>query len=131
MTQKPQTAARKKRRQSQVLFALAMLICTAVPCAATLSYFPVWKQTVGNLHMAGGTLFMLCLAVILPLWRYISPRLRQPAPFVMWCVLFVAFYLIKDVIASLTVIAFWGAVSSGLSCVLFALSTYLKKQSEL
>lgn len=81
--------------------------------------------------MAGGTLAMLCITVLLPLWRYISPKLRQPAPFVMWCVLFAAFYLIRDVIASLTVIAFWGAVSSGLSCVLFALSAYLKKQSEL
>ena len=123
------SSSARRMRQSRIIFAIGLIICTAIPAAATLTYLPLWRQSLGAGRIFGGTALMLGLAVILPLWRYISPKLRQPAPFVMWTLLFFAFYLIKDLIASLTVVAFWGMLSSGLATVLFALSAYLKKLS--
>ena len=117
---------KKRRRQSRGLFILAMLVCTIPPALATLSYFPLWREATGGARTALGTLLLLSLAVLLPLWRFIAPRLRQPAPMIMWAILFTVFYLIKDIVANLTVIAFWGMVSSALATALFALSAYLK-----
>lgn len=71
---------------------------------------------------------MVGICVLIPLCRWILPKLKQPAPVVMWTVAWMIFYAVRDIIASLTVIAFWGMISSAVSAVLFGISAHLDRK---
>lgn len=120
----------QKSTASMIIFAVGMLICTAVPAGITLAYFPLWRQNISAspVRLAGGALVMVGICVLIPLCRWILPKLKQPAPVVMWTVAWMIFYAVRDIIASLTVIAFWGMISSAVSAVLFGISAHLDRK---
>lgn len=120
----------QKSTASMIIFAIGMLICTAVPAGITLAYFPLWRQNISAspVRLAGGALVMVGICVLIPLCRWILPKLKQPAPVVMWTVAWMIFYAVRDIIASLTVIAFWGMISSAVSAVLFGISAQLDRK---
>lgn len=120
----------RKSTASMIIFAIGMLICTAVPAGVTLAYFPLWRQSISAspVRLAGGALVMVGICVLIPLCRWILPKLKQPAPVVMWTVAWMIFYAVRDIIASLTVIAFWGMLSSAVAAVLFGISAHLDRK---
>ena len=119
---------KKHRKLSRLCFCLGMLICIVPPAAATLAYFPRWREGVGSSGALGGGLAMAIIIAAVPLWRWLSAHFRSPAPALLWTLAFVLLYMVKDVIYDLTVVAFWGMLSAFVSTVLFWVSRYLGKR---
>ena len=100
---------------------LGYLLSVGLPLAATLSFFPVWRERGGTAVLAGGTVLLIALCA-LPLWRGIKAFLRSPSVFGLWLFSFLGCILIESIIAEMRVICFFGFVGNLIGSFLFLLS---------
>ena len=104
-----------------VLILFGYLFAAGMPLAATLSFFPLWREKGDKAILAGGTLLLIALCA-LPLWRGIKALLRSPSVWGLWLVLFLGFALIESIIGEMRMICFFGLVGNLLGSLLFRLA---------
>lgn len=66
---------------------------------------------------------MLLLALsALPLMKLIAAKIHSVASWVMWCFIFISFFLLSRIADEMTVISFFGAVGNILGALVFKLA---------
>ena len=96
---------------------LGIFLCTVPPIICTLSYFPLWVDAERSLC---GAVLILLLIASLPLYKLLKEKLKSPASYTVWLILFILFFTLSKIAAEMTVISFVGFVGN----VLGALSIY-------
>ncbi len=90
---------------------IGILLSVIPPAAATLLYFPLWRDEGALSVVSGFTVLLLTLAAV-PLFRYIRERFKTPSAHVMWLILFLIFFALSKIADEMTVISFVGFVSN-------------------
>ncbi len=103
------------------LYILGLCVSVFPVCAATLSYFPLWKDSGDGKLISGFALLFLLLAAK-PIFKHFRRELSSPSVPVMWFLLFVVFFALSKIADEMTVIAFVGFISNTLGAVLFKAS---------
>ena len=111
----------KKKTRSQLLLALGFLFSTVPVIAAVLSYFPLWRERGSGAVLSGFTLLLLFLSLI-PLFRILKSKMRTPAAYTLWFIIFVFFYTFSRIADELTVISFVGFTGNLIGALLFKLA---------
>jgi hypothetical protein len=106
---------------NKALHILGLLLCTAPPIIATLSYFPLWREAGGAQVISGGALLFMILSSI-PLYKYIRRILESAATYILWLFIFLFCFLLSKVIAEVTVIALVGFISNVLGAILMKIA---------
>lgn len=118
-----------KGNHEKLLFDALGLICCLVPAiCCTCAYFPVWKETVGAWHMAGGTVAIIAIIVFIVLSKYFSARMKTPSPVVASLVFWLMFELIYRVIDGLRTISMWLFIGCAVGAVFFWLAERADKK---
>lgn len=99
---------------------IGILLSVIPPAAATLLYFPIWRERGAAGVVPGITALLLILAAV-PLFRYIKERFKTPSAHVMWLILFVVFLALSRIAEEMTVISFVGFVSNFAASFFFRL----------
>lgn len=111
----------RKIRRAKILFSLGgYLFSVALPLAATLSFFPLWREKGGAAVLAGGTLLLIALCA-LPLWRGLKALLRSPSVWGLWLLAFLAFFLLESIAGEMCVICFFGLIGNLIGSLCFRL----------
>ena len=111
-------SGRFKRR---TLALLGYLLSVGTPLAATLSFFPLWRERGGTAVLAGGSVLLIALCA-LPAWRGIKALLRSPSVWGVWLVLFLGFTLIESIVCEMRMICFFGLIGNLLGALFFRLA---------
>lgn len=108
-----------KRR---LIFGIIGLLISTVPTAiCVLSYFPLWQERGEDCVLSGVALILLLLSLI-PLIRIIKGKLKTPASYMVWLIIFVLFFSLSKIADEMTVISFVGFTTNLLGSVFFKLS---------
>lgn len=111
------------RHTKRILFDIAGLACCLVPpCACTIAYFPLWRDTVGVTALCGGTLAVLGIVAFIVLGKYLRARFKTPSPCIMFGVLWGLFVLVEKTVTGLKTICFFGFVGGCVGAVLFMIA---------
>ncbi len=113
---------KSRMKPKNILIYLLALIVSVVPvAAATLSYFPIWKETGGGKLISGFALLLLLLSAK-PIFNHFKRELSSPSVPLMWFLLFLIFFSLSRIADEMTVIAFVGFTSNALGALLFRIS---------
>jgi chromate transport protein ChrA len=111
----------KKRKYANIyLHILGYLFCIVPPLVCTLTYFPIWKST-GGFKISALCALVVVLAIF-PLIRLIKRLLRSDATYILWLILFLAFYSLSKIADEMTVISLVGFVSNSIGAIILKLS---------
>ncbi len=103
------------------LHILALSLCILPPALATLYYFPLWQVRGGFALLSGGAVLLLTLSAI-PLMKLITAKIRSAASYVMWSIIFIIFFLLREIADEMTVISFFGAVGNLAGALIFKIA---------
>ncbi len=98
------------------LHIFGLLLSIAPPIFCTAAYFPIWRESTETL--SGGVLVILLLSAV-PLYKLIREKLRSPASYTVWLILFLLFFSLSEIADEMTVISFVGFVGNALGAVCF------------
>ena len=112
-----------------VLRVLGLLFSTVPVVAATLLYFPLWRERGGAAALSGGVLLLLILSAA-PLFRFIREHLRSPSVTLLWLLIFLLFFALSNIAAEMTVIAFVGFIGNLIGSGLFLLARLEPRQAK-
>ena len=112
----------KKKSDKRVFAKLALqflgiFLCTVPPIICTLSYFPLWVDA--DRSLCGAVLILLLIAA-LPLYKLLKEKLKSPASYTVWLLLFILFFTLSKIAAEMTVISFAGFVGNVLGALCMA-----------
>lgn len=97
--------------KGKILKTSAITVDVAVPFIATLTQFPVWVEKSSEATVSG--LFLIFAFIsCLPFYRQIKNYLRSPSVWVLWCVMFVFFILLRNIIDEMVIVCFFGTLSN-------------------
>ena len=114
-------SANKYTIKSIFLRVLGLVLCVIPVSVAVLSYFPAWRAEGGEVLLSGATLLLLCMAAV-PLYKFISAKLRSPAAYTLWLIAFILFFLLSNIAEEMVVISFTGFVGNLLGAIAFKLA---------
>ena len=107
--------------RSRALFLSGLLVSVIPPIAATLSYFPLWRERGAGAVLSGFTVMLLLIAAV-PIFRTVGRFFKSPASYTVWLMLFLLFFFVSAIADEMTVICFTGFISNLIGAVLFKLS---------
>lgn len=120
-----------KPRLTKIMFDILGLICCIVPPAAcTCAYFPLWRETVGDWQMVGGTAVVLAIIVFVVISKYIKSRMRTPSPVVIALAAWLTSEVVYKVIDQLRVITLWMFIGCAIGAVFFWLAEQAEKKEK-
>lgn len=93
---------------------LGIFLCTVPPIICTVSYFPLWVDAERSLC---GAVLILLLIASLPLYKLLKEKLKSPASYTVWLILFILFFTLSKIAAEMTVISFVGFVGNVLGAL--------------
>lgn len=103
------------------LHILALSLCVLPPALATVFYFPLWRERGGLAMLSGGAVLLLTLAA-LPLFKLITEKIRSAASFVLWGIVFILFFCLREICDEMTVISFFGFIGNILGALVFRIA---------
>ena len=106
------------KHKNWILNAVAMIVSVVPPALAILERFPLWKKDAG-VEVYSGTAILLGFAVLIPLIRFFWHKIKTPATWVIWLIVWIASWALSQVIDSLVIIAMFGAISNFIGMLLF------------
>lgn len=107
------------RTRAALLRATGLAFCTAPVVAATLLYFPLWKEK-GSATVLSGFALLLIILSLVPFFNTLKRLLRSPAAHTMWFILFVIFFLLSKIASEMTVISFVGFLGNLIGALFFS-----------
>ena len=108
---------------------LGILISTLPTVICVLSYFPLWCER-GSDYVLSGVALLLLLISLIPLIRIINGKLKSPAAYMVWLIIFILFFSLSKISEQMTVISFVGFVTNLIGSVLFKLAKKYGKAKE-
>lgn len=116
-------------KRGYLLYILGLLFCAVPPALATVAYFPLWTERGAGATLSGGALLLLIICAI-PLIRHIKKLFVSPSAYIVWLVIFLAFYSLSSIADEVTVIAFVGFIGNLIGAILFALAKRIGGKNE-
>ena len=116
-------------KRGYLLYILGLIFSAVPPALATLSYFPLWTERGAGAVISGGALLLLIICA-LPLVRHVKNHLRSPSAYIVWLIIFLAFYSLSSIADEVTVIAFVGFIGNLMGAILFALARHVRRKYE-
>ena len=113
--------ADKRKIKPFILRAIGLILCTVPVFMAVISYFPLWREAGDGRLLSGGALLLVILAWV-PFFRFIKRLIASPSAYMMWLIIFIAFFMLSRIAEEMTVISFVGFVGNALGAVCFKLS---------
>ncbi len=110
-----------RKTKSIILFIFGLAVSIIPASAATLSYFPLWKERGNGALLSGFTLLLLLISSV-PLWKFLKRILKSPSAWMLWLLIFIIFYFLSKISNEVTIISFVGFISNICGCLLFKLS---------
>jgi hypothetical protein len=95
-----------------------LLISILPPLVTTLYQFPTWIRESAEATVSGVVVFFGILSFV-PLYKKILHALRSPSAPIMWTVIAVFLYIIKDIADEMFLISTVGAISNFIGWTLF------------
>lgn len=86
---------------------LAVCLSTVPPAAATLSYFPLWREG-GRVAVVSGFALVLLLFSFAPLLKLFKKFFKSPTARELWLVLFIVFFALSKIADEMVVISLVG-----------------------
>ena len=119
----------KPTLKSAALYMLGLAVSTLPAVIATLSYFPLWRAR-GAASVASGFCLLLLLLAALPIVKGAKRMLSSPSVWMLWLIVFLAFYFLGRIANEMTVIAFVGTLSNVTGAVIFKLASGARLKNE-
>ena len=107
----------------------AITIDVAVPLVATLTQFPVWIEKSSEATVSGLFLVFAVLAAI-PLFKQIKEFMKSPSVWILWCVLFVLFVVLQNIISEMVKICFAGMIANIIGAGIYKLGEYIGSKED-
>ena len=107
--------------KTNILRIIGLIFCTVPPVAATLLYFPIWKERGGAAALSGFTMLLILLS-LLPLLKTLRGIFRSPSAHTVWFFLFLIFLLLSKIADEVTVISFTGFIGNLIGAAFFNLA---------
>ncbi len=126
------TNEKRKKIWYYVLYALGLLACVVPPLLATLEHFPVWMEEGGKRVIVPATAVVLLIISAFPLFKYLRKKIRTPAVWMVWVLLWFVLHSLRPVIDGMIAVAGIGAVSNVIGALFMftARKFFGKKQEE-
>ena len=110
-----------KKTKRCVFYALGLIFSIAPPIAATLSYFPLWKEAGDSARLSGFCVLLIILSLS-PFIRHLKERFRSPSAHTVWLILFIVFFAVSTVANEMKVISLVGFIGNLIGAFFFKLS---------
>lgn len=110
--------------KGKILKNSAVVIDVAVPLIATLAHFPIWVEKSSEATMSGLFLIFAFLSCI-PFIKQILAYFKSPAVWVMWCIFFVLFVVLRNIIDEMVIISFAGLVANLIGAIIYKIGKNL------
>ena len=107
-----------KRHKYAIFYLVGLLLATAPPIIAIITYFPVWKERSGAAVFSGGALLLVAIACI-PLYKFVKEHLRSPSAPLVWLLIYLTFLTVRSIADEMVVISFVGFLSNLLASFFF------------
>lgn len=108
--------------------AVALDVCA--PLAATATQFPVWVEKSSEATISG--LFLLfALISMLPFINQIKEWMKSPSVPVLWCVMFVLFVLLRNIIDEMLAVCFFGMTANLIGAVIYKIGSYVEGKPDI
>lgn len=113
------------------LHIIGFVLCIAPPVAATLLYFPLWREAGDGAAVCGFTALLIVISA-LPLYKALRRLLASPASYTVWLILFLLFFALSRIAEQMTVISFVGFAGNilGAACFKLAKKGRVKNEGE-
>lgn len=102
----------------------AVAFDVAAPLTATLTQFPVWVERSSEATVSGMFL-LLALICVIPFLKQIREYFKSPDAWVIWCVLFVFFVVLQNIVQEMLIVTFVGLVSNLIGKGFYKLGEYI------
>ena len=102
----------------------AVVIDVAVPLIATLMHLPIWVERSSRATVSGLFLIFAFLSCI-PFLKQILAYFKSPAVWVMWCIFFVLFVALRNIIDEMVIICFAGLIANIIGAVIYKIGKNL------
>lgn len=108
------------------LTSLGLLVSILPPLITTASYFPLWIERSATATVSGVAVFLAILCFV-PLYKKILSTLRSPSAPILWTVLAVLMFVMKEIADEMFVVAVVGAISNLVGWAIFKLAKRLRR----
>lgn len=108
-------------------YSSVIILDVGAPLAVTFYYFPVWVERSAGATVSG-IFLVLALLCIIPLMLSVKRKIKTPAVWVMWTIVFVLLWGLNQIIAELLAVAGVGAVSNILGSILYKTGEYIENK---
>ena len=116
--------------QRNLLKLLSFCLCVLAPAGATLYYFPILYRE-HKFEIVLPTVAVLCLCVcMIPLFKWISKKIKSPAVWMVWLIMFFMLYGLEKIISQMVIISGIGAVGNIIGAILWKIASRGKEQGD-
>ena len=119
----------KNATKGKIIKGAAIAVDVAVPLVATLTQFPVWVEKSSEATVSGLFLVFAVLAAI-PLFKQIKEFMKSPSVWILWCVLFVVFVVLQNIIGEMVKICFAGMIANIIGAGIYKLGAYIGSKED-
>ncbi len=114
------------RVKHTLLNAIALLISVIPPIAATLLYFPLWKDA----RSVSGFCLLILIISLVPLLRRIKIELKSASMPFIWGAIFVIFWLFSSIAKQMCVISLIGFISNLLGAIFYGIAKRYRDEKQ-
>ena len=109
-----------------IRYSSVVALDAGAPLAATCAYFPMWVNK-GSEATVSGVFVVLALLSLIPILLVFKQKIKTPAVWVMWVILFVTLWGLYQIIEQMLVVAAVGAVSNAAGAGLYKVGESIEK----
>lgn len=107
----------------------AVTLDVAAPFTATLTQFPVWVERSSEATVSGMFL-LLALVSMIPFFKQIREYFKSPDAWVIWCVLFVFFLILQNIVQEMLIVTFVGLLANLIGKCIYKLGEHIGSEVE-
>ena len=114
----------KKATIGKIIKGGAVTLDVAAPLTATITHFPVWVERSSEATVSGMFLLLTLISVI-PFLKQIREYFKSPDAWVIWCVLFVFFLILQNIVQEMLIVTFVGLIANLIGKGVYKIGEYI------
>lgn len=119
----------KNATKGKIIKGGAVALDVAAPLAATLSQFPIWVERSSEATVSG-LFLLLALISALPFLKQIREYFKSPSVWVIWCLLFVAFVVLRNIVEEMLIVSFFGMIANLIGAGIYKLGVFVAERPD-
>lgn len=119
----------KNATKGKIIKGAAVAIDVLGPLIATLTQFPVWVEKSAEATVSG--LFLVfAFASAIPFLKQIKAFIKSPSVWVLWCVLFVLFVALQNIVREMVIVCFVGMITNIMGAGIYKLGSIIGERED-